>query len=155
MLFLIASISSYISPQPTALTTMDITTDGFGFMLAVGDLMWVPFTYTLQTRYLVFNPIELGMMKCLAIFAVNALGVYIFRTSNSEKNDFRNGQNPKSTSAAPPSVFVLMLCLSDLKYMTTESGSKLLISGWWGFSRHSNYLYVFACKCEHKANSRL
>ena len=26
------------------LTTMDITTDGFGFMLAFGDLAWVPFT---------------------------------------------------------------------------------------------------------------
>lgn len=30
------------------LTTMDITTDGFGFMLVFGDLVWVPFTYTLQ-----------------------------------------------------------------------------------------------------------
>ena len=30
------------------LTTMDITTDGFGFMLAFGDLVWVPFTYSLQ-----------------------------------------------------------------------------------------------------------
>ena len=26
------------------LSTMDITTDGFGFMLAFGDLAWVPFT---------------------------------------------------------------------------------------------------------------
>ena len=32
------------------LTTMDITTDGFGFMLAFGDLSWVPFTYSLQAR---------------------------------------------------------------------------------------------------------
>jgi delta14-sterol reductase len=82
--------------QPAILTTMDITTDGFGFMLAVGDLMWVPFTYSLQARYLAFNPVELGPMKSLAIFAVNALGLYIFRISNSEKNDFRNGKNPKS-----------------------------------------------------------
>jgi delta14-sterol reductase/lamin-B receptor len=29
------------------LTTMDVTTDGFGFMLAFGDLAWVPFTYSL------------------------------------------------------------------------------------------------------------
>jgi delta14-sterol reductase len=28
------------------LTTMDITTDGFGYMLAFGDLAWVPFTYS-------------------------------------------------------------------------------------------------------------
>merc|ERR1712087_929797 len=30
--------------EPAILTTMDITTDGFGFMLAFGDLVWVPFT---------------------------------------------------------------------------------------------------------------
>merc|ERR1719221_2219722 len=35
------------------LSTMDITTDGFGYMLAFGDLAWVPFTYGLQARYLV------------------------------------------------------------------------------------------------------
>ena len=29
---------------------MDITTDGFGYMLAFGDLAWVPFTYSLQAR---------------------------------------------------------------------------------------------------------
>jgi delta14-sterol reductase len=30
--------------------------------------------------------------------------------------------------------------LADLKYFTTERGSKLLISGWWGRSRHPNYM---------------
>lgn len=42
--------------EPAILTTMDITTDGFGFMLAFGDLAWVPFTYSLQARYLVDYP---------------------------------------------------------------------------------------------------
>ena len=47
--------SSFVdfSDQKAILTTMDITTDGFGFMLAFGDLVWVPFTYTLQAKYLV------------------------------------------------------------------------------------------------------
>ena len=75
---------------------MDITTDGFGFMLAVGDLCWVPFVYTLQARYLVFNQVELGYARTIAILALNGLGYYIFRTANGEKNDFRNGKNPKS-----------------------------------------------------------
>lgn len=34
--------------EKAILSTMDITTDGFGFMLAFGDLAWVPFIYTLQ-----------------------------------------------------------------------------------------------------------
>jgi Delta14-sterol reductase len=36
------------------LSTMDITTDGFGFMLAFGDLTWVPFIYSLQVRFLTY-----------------------------------------------------------------------------------------------------
>lgn len=75
---------------------MDITTDGFGFMLSVGDLTWVPFVYSLQARYLVFRPVELGAASTVGILAVNALGYWIFRDANGEKNDFRNGKNPKS-----------------------------------------------------------
>mmetsp|Transcript_13963 Transcript_13963/g.37827 ORF Transcript_13963/g.37827 Transcript_13963/m.37827 type:complete len:361 (-) Transcript_13963:827-1909(-) len=36
--------------EQSILTTMDVTTDGFGFMLSFGDLAWVPFTYSLQVR---------------------------------------------------------------------------------------------------------
>ena len=80
---------------------MDITTDGFGFMLAIGDLAWVPFVYSLQARYLVFKQIELGPYQSAGIVALNILGYYIFRSANGEKNDFRNGRNPKSTMLSP------------------------------------------------------
>lgn len=83
------------SSQPALFTTMDITSDGFGFMLSVGDLVVVPFTYTVQARYLAFHPIELGPAWVAGILAVNFLGYWIFRSSNGEKNDFRNGKNPK------------------------------------------------------------
>lgn len=60
------------------LTTMDITTDGFGFMLAFGDLSWVPFTYTLQARYLVSDCSMLYLCArtrmhgaCMCVCAVN------------------------------------------------------------------------------------
>ena len=82
--------------EPALFTTMDIITDGFGWMLAVGDLTWVPFTYTLQARYLAFHPVELGPMRTAAIVGVNLLGYWIFRTANNEKNEFRSGKNPKS-----------------------------------------------------------
>jgi delta14-sterol reductase len=75
---------------------MDITSDGFGFMLSVGDLLFVPFVYTLQARYLAFHPVELGPLRTAGVLLVNFLGYYIFRTANGEKNDFRNGSNPKS-----------------------------------------------------------
>ena len=75
---------------------MDIISDGFGFMLAIGDLAWVPFVYSLQARYLVFHQVELGLLGTASIIGLNLLGYYIFRAANGEKNDFRNGRNPKS-----------------------------------------------------------
>lgn len=61
------------------LTTMDITTDGFGFMLAFGDLCWVPFVYSLQARYLVNNDPGLPPWAIGAIACLNLVGYAIFR----------------------------------------------------------------------------
>ena len=131
------------------LTQMDITTDGFGFMLAVGDLTWVTFTYGLQARYLALYPKDLGYFWTAVIVGVNALGYYIFRISNEEKNEFRNGRNPKSVSSRENprgeshrvTVLMFHVCfLTDLTYMKTERGTNLLTSGWWGRSRHPNYV---------------
>ena len=81
------------------LTQMDITTDGFGYMLSFGDLVWVPFTYGIQARYLAFHPVDLGLPASAAIVALNVIGFYIFRTANSDKDSFRKHGNPKSECA--------------------------------------------------------
>ncbi|KAF7790592.1 hypothetical protein EIP86_001548 [Pleurotus ostreatoroseus] len=122
VLFQLLYIADSLYNESALFTTMDITTDGFGFMLAGGDLAWVPFTYSLQARYLVFRQVELGPVWTALIVVVNLTGYYIFRVSNSDKNNFRNGKNPK-----------------NLTYMDTARGTKLLTSGWWGFCRHPNY----------------
>lgn len=61
------------------LTTMDITTEGFGFMLAFGDLCWVPFTYSLQAHYLVTNDPGLPLWAVGAISCLGLVGYVIFR----------------------------------------------------------------------------
>ena len=111
--------------EPAILTTMDITTDGFGMMLAFADFVWEPFAFTLQTRYLATYPLHLGPVHLAIMVSLIGTGYYIFRSSNNEKNRFRTDPNdPK---------------VSHLKYMETKSGSKLLVSGWWGVARHINY----------------
>lgn len=57
-------------PQEAILTTMDLMHDGFGFMLAFGDLVWVPFTYTLQAYYLVSHPNPLSLPAVGAIITL-------------------------------------------------------------------------------------
>ncbi|KAK2604737.1 hypothetical protein N8I77_007638 [Diaporthe amygdali] len=111
--------------EPAILTTMDITTDGFGCMLAFGDLVWVPFFYSLQTKYLSVYPVSLGPVWLTAVFAMLITGFAIFRLANSQKNTFRT--NPNDPSVA------------HLKYIETKTGSRLITSGWWGVARHINY----------------
>lgn len=65
--------------EQAILTTMDITTDGFGFMLAFGDLCWVPFVYSLQARYLVNHNPGLPVWATICISCANMVGYAIFR----------------------------------------------------------------------------
>ena len=112
--------------EPAILTTMDVTTDGFGFMLAFGDLVWVPFTYSLQARYILEHPNTLSPTFLAFILLVKTLGYAVFRGSNLQKNRFR-------TDPDDPRV-------AHLKYIPTKRGTRLLVSGWWGIARHVNYL---------------
>jgi delta14-sterol reductase len=111
--------------EPAILTTIDVISDGFGFMLSFGDIAWLPFTYSLQTRYLSVHPVSLGPYIAIPL-GVLGTGYYIFRGSNNQKNRFRN--DPKDPKIA------------HLKYIETKAGSKLLVSGWWGTARHINYM---------------
>eukprot|EP00611_Tribonema_gayanum_P000940 TRINITY_DN10706_c0_g2_i1.p2 TRINITY_DN10706_c0_g2~~TRINITY_DN10706_c0_g2_i1.p2 ORF type:complete len:126 (-),score=41.13 TRINITY_DN10706_c0_g2_i1:333-683(-) len=49
----------------------------------------------------------------------------MFRLANKQKDAFR--KNPKSPEVA------------HLKFMQTQRGTKLLVSGWWGMARKINY----------------
>ncbi|KAJ3115286.1 hypothetical protein HK100_001410 [Physocladia obscura] len=112
--------------EPAILTTMDITTDGFGFMLNYGDLVWVPFTYSLQSKYLAMaSPRNLSYPVVAAILAIKLLGLTTFRGANSQKNAFRTDPNGPETK--------------HLKSIQTKRGTRLLVSGWWGTARHINY----------------
>ncbi|XP_060014695.1 delta(14)-sterol reductase TM7SF2 isoform X10 [Lagenorhynchus albirostris] len=84
--------------EEAVLTTMDIIHDGFGFMLAFGDLAWVPFTYSLQAQFLLYHPEPLGLPLASVICLINAVGYYIFRGANSQKNTFR--KNPSDPRVA-------------------------------------------------------
>ncbi|XP_074661133.1 delta(14)-sterol reductase TM7SF2-like isoform X2 [Tubulanus polymorphus] len=112
--------------EDSILTTMDITHEGFGFMLCFGDIAWVPFLYTLSTRFLLEHPQMLPTWALAAIAFLNLLGYIIFRGSNSQKNEFR--KNPFDPA------------LSHLESIPTSAGKRLLVSGWWGLCRHPNYL---------------
>ncbi|KAI1919720.1 erg24, C-14 sterol reductase [Ophidiomyces ophidiicola] len=112
--------------EPAICTTMDVIMDGFGFMLSFGDLVWVPFIYSIHTRYLAVFPLELGAKGVALVLGVQTLGYYIFRGANNQKDRFRKNPNDPR--------------VKHLQYIQTSRGSKLITSGWWGAARHINYL---------------
>ncbi|KAL9619308.1 MAG: hypothetical protein Q9160_006073 [Pyrenula sp. 1 TL-2023] len=112
--------------EPAIMTQIDITTDGFGFMLAFGDLVWLPFIYSLQARYLAVYPVNLGYAGIAGVLAVQAFGYWLFRTANNQKDRFRTNPNDPR--------------VKHFTYIQTKTGSRLLTSGMWGTARHINYL---------------
>jgi Delta14-sterol reductase len=120
-------IADYFWHEEAILSTWDIRHERFGWMLCWGDLVWVPFTYTLQAYYLVEHAHELPPWGTGAIVALNLVGYYLFRSANLQKHRFRN--DPKALIWGKPP-----------QYITTAAGTRLLTSGWWGVARHVNYL---------------
>lgn len=134
------------------LKTIDIHHDHFGWMLAWGDAVWLPFMYTLQGLFLVFNPIELSTPYALFVLLFGLLGFYIFASANHQKDIFRQGDSTLLIWGKKPQSIACEYITQDGTIRTT----KLLTSGWWGISRHMNYTgdlmlslaYSLACGTE-------
>lgn len=138
------------------LRTIDIAHDHFGFYLAWGDTVWLPFMYTLQSVYLARNPVSLPWWGFAGTLLLGLTGYWIFRSVNHQKDYFRVAMKTtgKCTIWGKPARYVLA------SYATTDAEQKqsyLLASGWWGLSRHFNYVgdllnalsYCLACGFGH------
>lgn len=110
--------------------TFDIKYEGLGFQTLIGNLVIVPYIYTMHARYLLEHPKAALVPTPILITAVAllVLGVALVLLSGYQKTYFR--QNPYDPSLAslesiPPS---------------RKGGRRLIVSGYWGFVRHPNYL---------------
>jgi len=110
------------------LTTIDIQQERFGWMLVFGDLVLVPMTYCLQAFYLIDHFRDASASWIAAVVVFNAVGYAIFMGANLQKDRFR--RDPESCR----------IWGKPARYLETERGTRLLLSGFWGRARHLNYL---------------
>lgn len=111
--------------EDSFLASFEIMYEGTGCMLAIGYHMY-PFIPTIITRSVLVYRLEIPLY-CLGIIAViYAIGFVIYRGSNSQKSEFR--RNPLNPA------------LAHLETIPTSRGRKILVSGWWGWVQHPNYL---------------
>lgn len=125
--FQLLYVVDYFVHERAVLSTWDIRHERFGWALAWGDLVWVPFVYSLQAHYLVDHAHELSSPAAATIVALDLAGYVVFRGANLQKHRFR--ENPAALVGGRPAEFI-----------RTANGALLLTSGWWSRARHANYL---------------
>ncbi|XP_046848396.1 LOW QUALITY PROTEIN: delta(14)-sterol reductase TM7SF2-like [Xenia sp. Carnegie-2017] len=113
--------------EAAILSSPDITTEGFGFMFAFGGLVWVPFIFSLQSRYIAQQNYTISPYLVVFVCILNTIGFVVYRVANLQKDLFRRNSNHPA--------------VEHLESMVTNvPGYRLLITGWWGYVRHPNYL---------------
>lgn len=116
--------------------SLDIMHDHFGFYIYWGVTVWVPSLYTLVSFYLVRHPLNLSPVTAGAILALGLFAVWANYDADAQRQRVRetNGQC-KVWNRAPR--------VMRAKYTTADGKQRenlLLMSGWWGISRHIHYV---------------
>jgi protein-S-isoprenylcysteine O-methyltransferase Ste14 len=114
--------------------SMDIAYENFGWMLAWGNLVWVPFVYCLPAYYLLQSGFDVSPGWAIVLLVAHVVGYYVFDTANSQKDYFRAGRELRRGFPWLPGGQ-----LTAPEVLPTASGRGLLVSGWWGVARHINY----------------
>jgi len=112
------------------LSMWDVIAENFGFMLVWGDLVLVPFFYSIAGWWLLDAPAR-SPLSMFALSLMFLLGLWIFRESNAQKDRFKRDRGTKIWGRPAETL-----------------GGKLLISGWWGIGRKLNYtgeIMVYSC----------
>ncbi|MFT5356754.1 MAG: delta14-sterol reductase [Polyangiales bacterium] len=130
--FLWAYLFTHYIREDFMLTTWDIIAERFGFMLVWGDLVYVPFLYSMVGWWVLGRgwSDESGQWvhqpwPVAAVFALVALHLFfhwVFRGANWQKDKFK--RDPTVHIWGKPAEAI---------------GDRLLVSGWWGIGRKINY----------------
>jgi delta14-sterol reductase len=115
-------LATHYLQQAFLLSIFDVIEERFGLMLLWGDLVLVPFFYSIGGWWLLDDLEPMSEPALLAIAALYALSLWMFRSANAQKWRFK--QDPGAVIWGEKAEAI---------------GGKLLISGWWGIGRHLNY----------------
>ncbi|KAF4430505.1 7-dehydrocholesterol reductase [Fusarium acutatum] len=118
------------------LRTIDVKFDHYGFYLSWGCFCFLPTTYTIQGQYLGRYPSSASTPYLAFIFALGVAGYILFRSVNHQKEIVRRTGGKCTIWGKPAECIVASFRTSDGR----QHRSLLLCSGWWGWSRHANYL---------------
>lgn len=120
--FTLIYVLNYFQFEYGMIYTWDIVSERFGWMLAWGDYVLVPFFYCLAGWWLVDSTDSIHGAAAAAICVLFVVGFCAFRGANEQKHRFK--QNAQ---------------VSIWRRPAESLDGRLLVSGFWGLGRHLNY----------------
>ncbi|MCY3921261.1 MAG: DUF1295 domain-containing protein [Chloroflexi bacterium] len=115
-------VLNYFQFEYGMIYTWDIVSERFGWMLAWGDYVLVPFFYCLAGWWLVDTTDSIPALAGAALCLLFVVGSCLFRGANEQKHRFK--QNAETSIWGRPA---------------DSLDGRLLVSGFWGVGRHLNY----------------
>jgi 7-dehydrocholesterol reductase len=116
--------------------SMDIIVDRAGFYIVWGCLVWVPAFYTTHTLYMVDHGGFFSWGTAIVVLVLGLLAIWINYQADLQRQRVRATDGNCTVWGKKPE-------LIRARY-TTDTGepkeSLLLVSGWWGVSRHFHYI---------------
>ncbi|KIJ65555.1 hypothetical protein HYDPIDRAFT_110664 [Hydnomerulius pinastri MD-312] len=122
--------------------TWDMYHEKWGFMVIFWNFAGVPFTYVYSVVYMASHDpskYQFSTPTYVLLFTVLLTAYYIWDTSMSQKSRFKmqtQGINTfRNTFPQLP-----WGTLKNPEFIQTAHGNRLLVSGWWRYSRKPNYV---------------
>ena len=120
--FTFVYVLNYFQFEYGMIYTWDIVSERFGWMLAWGDYVLVPFFYCLSGWWVLHETDAFPGWAAALICLLFVAGFCMFRGANEQKHRFK--QNPQ---------------VSIWRRTAETLDGRLLVSGFWGLGRHLNY----------------
>ncbi len=136
VLIMLVYITKFFWWETGYLRSLDIMHDRAGFYICWGCLVWVPAIYTLPAMYLVNHPYHFSWLAGAFILAAGVISVMLNYFADRQRQMVRATNGECKIWGKKPEII-------KAQYVTKEGETKnsiLLVSGWWGVSRHFHYL---------------
>ena len=128
--------------EPGYMYSLDITLDKAGFYETWGVLVFVPSVYTVHTRVLMAQPEpHQSLVGAIALGAFSLLCVFLNWSVDAERQTFRRDYLNKTYKGSANDFILAKYTTRDLSGERSTHTTALLCSGWWGWSRHPQYVF--------------
>lgn len=117
--------------------SVDIIHDRFGFYIFWGCTAYLPSLYTITSFYLSVIRVDLPKVIANILFGVGTAALWANYDTDRQRQAFRAANGRGKIWGRAPRIVRATYTTGD----GVKRESLLLASGWWGVSRHANYVF--------------